>query len=212
VTSGRRDKQIQVYDPAIAEKQAIVQKSAGQADKYVGSKKAGQNMPAGQGAASADGGRSISAARRQQQGTGGAAQHQGVGRPRHREDDGNSALVRAGYQQQHQQGQHNEQCQLEQQQEKMIAGPIASRLGPRSLAASDARFKLDRIHQSELVERQGAPGPMCFGPRIMGEPVPYYFQLARGARTYNGSTKPEDWLEDYSTAVNIAGGNLRWAV
>jgi hypothetical protein len=46
----------------------------------------------------------------------------------------------------------------------------------------------------------------------MGEPVPYFFQLARGARMYNGSTKPEDWLEDYSTAVNIAGGNLRWAV
>jgi hypothetical protein len=46
----------------------------------------------------------------------------------------------------------------------------------------------------------------------MGEPAPYCFQLARGARTYNGSTKPEDWLEDYSTAVNIARGNLRWAV
>jgi hypothetical protein len=52
----------------------------------------------------------------------------------------------------------------------MIAGPIASQLGPWSLAANDARFKLDRIHQSELVERQGAPGPMCFGPRIMGQP------------------------------------------
>jgi hypothetical protein len=49
----------------------------------------------------------------------------------------------------------------------MIAGPIASRLGPRSLAANDACFKLDRIHQSELVERQGALGPMCFGPQIM---------------------------------------------
>jgi hypothetical protein len=24
--------------------------------------------------------------------------------------------------------------------------------------------------------------------------------------------KPEDWLEDYSTIVNIAGGNLQWAV
>jgi hypothetical protein len=94
----------------------------------------------------------------------------------------------------------------------MIAGPIASRLGPQSLAASDACFKLDRIHQSELVERQGALGPRCFGPRIMGEPVPYYFQLVRGTRTYNGSTKPEDWLEDYSTTVNIAGGNLRWVV
>jgi hypothetical protein len=30
-----------MYDPAIAGKQAIVQKSAGQADKYVGSKRAG---------------------------------------------------------------------------------------------------------------------------------------------------------------------------
>jgi hypothetical protein len=76
----------------------------------------------------------------------------------------------------------------------------------------DARIKLDAIYQTELVERQGAPGPMCFGPQIMGEPAPYYFQLARGVRIYDGSTKLEDWLEDYSTAVNIAGGNLRWAV
>jgi hypothetical protein len=73
VTSGRRDKQIQVYDPAVAGKQAMVQKSAGQADKYVGSKKPGQNVPAGQGAGTAGGGRSNSAARRQQQGAGGAA-------------------------------------------------------------------------------------------------------------------------------------------
>jgi hypothetical protein len=94
----------------------------------------------------------------------------------------------------------------------MISGPIASRIGPRSLAPDDARFKLDRIYQTELVERQGALGPMCFGPRIMGELAPYCFQLAHGTRTYNGSTKPEYWLEDYSTAVNIARGNLRWAV
>jgi hypothetical protein len=57
----------------------------------------------------------------------------------------------------------------------MIPSPIASRLGPRSLALYDARFKLDRIYQTELVERQGAPGPMCFRPRIMGEPTPYCF-------------------------------------
>jgi hypothetical protein len=46
----------------------------------------------------------------------------------------------------------------------------------------------------------------------MGELAPQFFQLARGARTYNGSTKLEDWLEDYSTAVNITRGNLWWAV
>jgi hypothetical protein len=57
----------------------------------------------------------------------------------------------------------------------MIPGPIASRLGHWPLALDDARSKLDRIYQTELVERQGAPGPMCFGPRIMGEPAPYCF-------------------------------------
>jgi hypothetical protein len=77
VTSGRRDKQIQVYDPAIAGKQPMVQKSVGQADKYVGSKKPGQNVPAGQGAGAAGGGRSNSAARHLQQGAGGVAQQQG---------------------------------------------------------------------------------------------------------------------------------------
>jgi hypothetical protein len=54
----------------------------------------------------------------------------------------------------------------------MIPGPIASRLGPWSLALDDAHFKLDSIYQTELVERQGALGPMCFGPQIMGELAP----------------------------------------
>jgi hypothetical protein len=66
VISGRRDKQIQVYDPAIAGKQAIVQGNAGQGGKNVGNKSAGQNVLAGQGARSASGGRNNSAARRQQ--------------------------------------------------------------------------------------------------------------------------------------------------
>jgi hypothetical protein len=95
VTSGRQDKQIQVYDPAIARKQVIVQKNAGKADKNVG-----QDVPAGQGARSAGGGRGNSTARHQQQGARNAVQQQGAGQPRHREDDGNSALARMGYQQQ----------------------------------------------------------------------------------------------------------------
>jgi hypothetical protein len=105
-----------VYDPAIAGKQVLVQKSAGHADKNDGNKKAGQNVPAGQGAVLAGGGRSSSAAQRQQQGARGVVQQQGAGQPRHQEDDGNSALARAGYQllQQYQQGQQNEQCQPEQ--------------------------------------------------------------------------------------------------
>jgi hypothetical protein len=95
VTSGRRDKQIQVYDPAITEKQVIIKKNAGEADKNVGNK----NVPARQGARSAVGGWSNSAARHQQQGAGNAVQQQGAGQPRHREDDGNSTLARTGYQQ-----------------------------------------------------------------------------------------------------------------
>ena len=69
-----------------------------------------------------------------------------------------------------------------------------------------------RIYLSELLEEQGPPGPACFGPRIMKQaPVPN-FQLPRGTKTYDGSTKPEDWLADYVTAVHIAGGSRRWAV
>ena len=39
-----------------------------------------------------------------------------------------------------------------------------------------------------------------------------HFQLPRGAKTYDDSTKPEDWLNDYASAVHIAGGNRRWAM
>ena len=46
----------------------------------------------------------------------------------------------------------------------------------------------------------------------MKEPPVPNFQLARKTKTYDGSTKPEDWLIDYGTAVKIAQGNLRWAV
>jgi hypothetical protein len=84
VTSGRRDKQIEVYDPAIAGKLAMVQGNAGQGDRNVGNKSAGQNVSARQGARSAGGGRNNSAAQRQQQGARYAVQQQGGGQPRHR--------------------------------------------------------------------------------------------------------------------------------
>jgi hypothetical protein len=45
-----------VYDPAIAGKQAMMQANAGQGDRHVGNKSAGQNYPAEQGARSAGGG------------------------------------------------------------------------------------------------------------------------------------------------------------
>ena len=62
----------------------------------------------------------------------------------------------------------------------------------------DIRNKLDRLYVSEYLEEQGPPGPKCFGPRIMNEQPPSSgFQMPRGSKSYDGSTKPEDWLTDY---------------
>ena len=91
-------------------------------------------------------------------------------------------------------------------------GALASRLGPRQLPAHDVRNKLDRINMSALLEEEGPPGPPCFAARIRREPPVPHFQLPRGQKTYNGSTRPDDWLNDYVSAVHIAGGNRHWAM
>jgi hypothetical protein len=77
------------------------------------------------------------------------------------------------------------------------------------------------VYLSEIIEAEGPPGPACFGPQIMREEPPVRkFQLPRDTRIYDGSTKPEVWLEDYITDVHVAGGggsvtgggSRRWAV
>jgi hypothetical protein len=80
-----------VYDSAIAGKQAMTQGNAGQGDRHVGNKSAGQNYPTGQGARSASGGQNNNLSRypahvqhQQQQGARYAVQHQGEGQPRHK--------------------------------------------------------------------------------------------------------------------------------
>ena len=88
-------------------------------------------------------------------------------------------------------------------------------MGVRQLDPNDARYSLDKLRVSQILEEQGAPGPKCFAPRIMREPPPpgnRAFELPRKLKMYDGSTKPEDWPESYLLAVNIAGGNRRWAV
>ena len=62
------------------------------------------------------------------------------------------------------------------------------------------------------MEEEDIPGPACFASRIRREPPVPNFQLSRGTKTYDGSTRPEDWLTDYASVVNIAGGNRRWAM
>ncbi|KAK1692123.1 hypothetical protein QYE76_008820 [Lolium multiflorum] len=89
--------------------------------------------------------------------------------------------------------------------------PARSRLGPR-VQPVDTRDRLDRLVESRIAEEEGPTGPKCFGPRILGEPMVDGFQLPRDMPKYDGTAKPEDWLLDYSTAVDIAKGNKRWAV
>ena len=121
-----------------------------------------------------------------------------LGPQANRYDDGNSAMEKAGY---------------PRYAPRQAAGTSGNRLGVRQLSESDTRHKLDRLHLSEYLEEQGPPGPKCFGPRILREPPPVVgFHLPRTAKTYDGSTRPEDWLENYLTAVHVAAGNRRWAV
>ncbi|KAK1644069.1 hypothetical protein QYE76_061874 [Lolium multiflorum] len=89
--------------------------------------------------------------------------------------------------------------------------PAHSRLGP-CIEPTDARDRLDRLVESRIAEEEGPAGPKCFGPRILNEPMIDGFQLPRDTPKYDGTAKPEDWLQDYSTAVGIAKGNKRWAV
>ena len=91
-------------------------------------------------------------------------------------------------------------------------GAVADRLGPRQLSENDAQYKLDKIYMSKLIEEEAPQGPACFAARIRKEPPVPNFQLPRGTKTYDGSTRPEDWLSDYVSAVHIAGGNRRWAM
>ena len=86
-------------------------------------------------------------------------------------------------------------------------GALGGRVGHRVLEEGDARLKLDRIRVSEIVEEEDVQCPACFASRIRHEPPVPNFQLPRGTKTYDGSTRPEDWLSDYASAVNIAGGN-----
>ena len=77
-------------------------------------------------------------------------------------DDGDSAMERAGY-----------------PRYVPIApvGALGSRLGPRVLPAHDARYKLDRLHMSKILEEEGPSGPACFADRISREPPVPYFPL-----------------------------------
>ncbi|KAM0839317.1 hypothetical protein ACQ4PT_060393 [Festuca glaucescens] len=186
-------KQMTMYDPVEAGKRVAEQGNTKQGNAKVGRNSQAadrghvDNRPQGRhGANSA---------------AGGHAPHYPA-RSQDRHNDGDTAMINAGYR------------RLDQARH---AEPLGDRLGARHLPAYDARHRLDRIYLTEQLEVQGPPGTACFGPRIMREvnavmPAIPEFMLPRDTRTYDGSTKPEDWLIDYATAVYVAGGNRRWAV
>jgi hypothetical protein len=76
----------------------------------------------------------------------------------------------------------------------------------------DARHRLNQLVDSKFDEEESSAGPVYFGPCIRNEPFPAKFALPRDMPKYTGVVKPEDWLSDYVTAIDIAGGNKRTAV
>jgi hypothetical protein len=76
----------------------------------------------------------------------------------------------------------------------------------------DACHRLNQLADSKFDEEESLAGPVCFGPRIRNEPFPAKFALPPDMPKYTWAVKPEDWLSDYVTAVDIAGGNKRTAV
>ena len=90
---------------------------------------------------------------------------------------------------------------------------IEERLGPLGPETShDARLRIDALKASSIIEEEDIAAHHCFGLRIRTEQFPKGFTLPRDTPKYDGSAKPEDWLADYVTAVNIASGNKRVAV
>jgi hypothetical protein len=90
---------------------------------------------------------------------------------------------------------------------------VSQRIGERvDPPKDDARHWLNLLVDSKFDKEESSAGPVCFSPRIRNEPFPAKFALPRDMPKYTGAVKPEDWLSDYVTAVDIAGGNKRTAV
>ncbi|KAK1670916.1 hypothetical protein QYE76_059075 [Lolium multiflorum] len=185
--------QMTVYDPVLAGKQQAGQHDAGRKSQGAGRGYARGGYAGNNHAGRYETGQNYRAAR---------AAYEEMPPPRYRQ-------ARAAEPERYGEG------DSEVERTRVYRNPLGERLGERCLPDQDARHRLDRVHLSEMIESEGPPGPKCFGPRIMGEEPPVRnFQLPRDTKTYDGTTKPEDWLADYVTAVYVAGGgvNRRWAV
>jgi hypothetical protein len=90
---------------------------------------------------------------------------------------------------------------------------VSLRIGERvDPPKDDARHRLNQLADSKFDKEESSTRPVCFGPRIRNEPFPAKFALPRDMPKYTRAVKPEDWLSDYVTAIDITGGNKRTAV
>jgi hypothetical protein len=90
---------------------------------------------------------------------------------------------------------------------------VSLRIGERiDPPKGDTHHRLNQLVDSKLDEEESLVGLVCFGPRIRSEPFPPKFAHPRDMPKYTGVVKPDDWLSDYDTAVDIMGGNKRVAV
>jgi hypothetical protein len=90
---------------------------------------------------------------------------------------------------------------------------VSQRIGERvDPLKDDARHRLNQLVDSKFDEEKSLAGLICFGPRNRNEPFLAKFVLPHDMPKYTGAVKPEDWLSDYVTAIDIASGNKRTAV
>ena len=168
-----KNKQLQTYDPAFAGIQQAGQagqRNSGQAGstRGEGNPGVGNNNPVGRGNPL----RNPPHVQGNPQREVASVPQQAVIPAQDRLNDGNSRLQQLGYQ--------------------PDENPLGSRIGTRQLNPADARFRLDRIHQSELVEEQdlrdlpaldlGSCGNRRFGTFSSTE-VPRPMTVARSRRT-----------------------------
>ena len=145
-------KQMTLYDPVEARKRAAEQGNAKQGNAKVGNNNVVRNSQAADRGHVGD----RPQGRHRANSAGGHAPCYPA-RSQDRHDDGDTAMINAGYR------------RLDQARH---AEPLGDRLGARHLPTYDARHRLDRIYLTKQLEVQGPPGPACFGPRIMREEPP----------------------------------------
>src|SRR5664279_1043849 len=72
------------------------------------------------------------------------------------------------------------------------------------LAGTDARYRLNDIYAAK---EDTYIGPKCFGPSIRSVVIPQSVgQVSKQTSRYDGTQKPDTWLDDYFTTIGMHNG------